>query len=252
MGGVVVLERVSFQVEAGEIFGVLGAPGSGKSSLIRILATLIRPDEGEARIFGYDIVRQPLQVQRWINRVSVEASFFKQLSPIENLISGRRGDGTRGDGSRLQAEELLARLGIDAQTAGRPMESLNRNMQQKVSIARALFSRPRLLLLDEPMRGLDGQSRCAVHQLIGELRSAQGTTVLLTSQDFIEGHNEMHNEIHSLCDRVVTLEGGRVSAPFAPDKSDSDALANQNLAVQIPAGIEWIEELQQSSRDGSS
>ena len=87
---IVAVDRVSFTVRQGEIFGVLGPNGSGKSTLIRLVATLLLPDEGSMQVFGYDVVRQPMEVQRLINRVSVEASFFKKLSPMENLIYGAR------------------------------------------------------------------------------------------------------------------------------------------------------------------
>src|SRR3989304_306995 len=108
---VVAVDRVSFSVRAGEIFGVLGPNGSGKSPLIRLIAPLLLPDSGTIQVFGQDVVRQPMQVQRQINRVSVEASFFKKLSPMENLVYGAPRYGLDGGETRLRGGEILPRLG---------------------------------------------------------------------------------------------------------------------------------------------
>ncbi|UCF28928.1 MAG: ATP-binding cassette domain-containing protein, partial [Chloroflexota bacterium] len=104
---IIAVDRVSFEVEQGEIFGVLGPNGSGKSTLIRLIATLLLPDEGHIKVFGYDVVKQPVEVQRLINRVSVEASFFKKLSPMENLLYGARLYGMSGKETRMRVEEIL-------------------------------------------------------------------------------------------------------------------------------------------------
>src|SRR3990172_2438655 len=147
---VLAVNRVSLTVRQGEIFGVLGPNGSGKSTLIRLIATLLLPDSGSILVFGYDVVKQAMDVQRMINRVSVEASFFKKLSPMENLVYGARLYGMDGRETRLRVVEILIRLGLEERAIHKPMEQMSRGMQQKVAIARALLSRPRLLLLDEP------------------------------------------------------------------------------------------------------
>jgi ABC-2 type transport system ATP-binding protein len=205
---VVAVEHVSFTVQEGEIFGVLGPNGSGKSTLIRLLATLLLPDSGDIRIFGYDVVRQPMQVQRLINRVSVEASFFKKLSPMENLLYGARLYGMNGAETRKRVMEILTRLGQEQRSIHKPMEEMSRGMQQKVAIARALLSRPRLLLLDEPTTGLDPRSKHEVQDVIRELREKHGTTILLTTHDMIEAD--------TLCDRIAIIEGGKIVALDTP------------------------------------
>ena len=169
---VVAVDHVSFSVQEAEIFGVLGASDSGKTTLVRLLATLLQPDGGELRIFGQDALRQPRQVQRLVNRVSVEASFFKKLSALENLIYGARPYGFSGSEIRRQAEDLLARLGLGPDEIYQPLEALERASQQKVTIANALLARPRLLLLDEPTRGLDRQAQGEVLQVLA--RAARG------------------------------------------------------------------------------
>ena len=205
---VVAVNHVSFTVEEGEIFGVLGPNGSGKSTLIRLLATLLLPDGGDIIIFGFDVVKQPMEVQRLINRVSVEASFFKKLSPMENLIYGARLYGMGGSETRRRIVEILSRLGLEKRAIYRPMEEMSRGMQQKVAIARALLSRPRLLLLDEPTTGLDPRSKRDVQDVVNELRDESGTTILLTTHDMVEADK--------LCDRIAIIDSGNIVALGTP------------------------------------
>jgi ABC-2 type transport system ATP-binding protein len=206
---VVAVDRVSFTIQEGEIFGVLGPNGSGKSTLIRLIATLLLPDGGDIRVFGHDVVRQPMQVQRLINRVSVEASFFKKLSPMENLLYGARLYGMDGRETRRRVVEILTRLGLEKRTIYQPMEEMSRGMQQKVAIARALLSRPRILLLDEPTTGLDPRSKREVQAVVQELNREHGTTILLTTHDM--------QEAESLCHRIAIIDGGRIVALDTPE-----------------------------------
>jgi ABC-2 type transport system ATP-binding protein len=205
---VLAVDHVSFRVRAGEIFGVLGPNGSGKSTLIRLIATLLLPDGGSIHVFGHDVVRQPMQVQRLINRVSVEASFFKKLSPMENLIYGARLYGMEGRQTRQRVVEILTRLGLEERSIYKPMEEMSRGMQQKVAIARALLSQPRLLLLDEPTTGLDPRSKREVQSVIRELNQEQGATILLTTHDMLEAE--------SLCERIAIIDGGKIVALDTP------------------------------------
>jgi ABC-2 type transport system ATP-binding protein len=211
---VIAVDRVSFTVNEGEIFGVLGPNGSGKSTLIRLLSTLLLPDGGYVKIFGHDVVSEPVKVQQLINRVSVEASFFKKLSPMENLLYGARLYGLDGRETRKQVVEILTRLGLEKRSIYQPMEEMSRGMQQKVAIARALLTQPRLLLLDEPTTGLDPRSKREVQAVVQELRDQFGTTILLTTHDMLEAEN--------LCDRIAIIDGGKIVAldePVALKKS---------------------------------
>ena len=205
---IVAVDRVSFTVRQGEIFGVLGPNGSGKSTLIRLIATLLLPDDGSIRVFDYDVVSQSMEVQRLINRVSVEASFFKKLSPMENLVYGARLYGLEGRDTRRRVVEILTRLGLEERSIYKPMEEMSRGMQQKVAIARALLSRPRLLLLDEPTTGLDPRSKREVQAVVRELNQEFGTTILLTTHDMLEA------EI--LCERIAIIDGGKIVALDEP------------------------------------
>ncbi len=204
----VAVNHVSFKVEEGEIFGVLGPNGGGKSTLIRLISTLLLPDSGSIEVFGYDVVRSPMQVQKLINRVSVEASFFKKLSPMENLIYGARLYGLESKQTRKQVVEILTRLGLEKRAIFSPMEEMSRGMQQKVAIARALLSQPELLLLDEPTTGLDPRSKREVQAVVRELRAEHGTTMLLTTHDM--------NEAENLCNRIAIMDSGKVVALDTP------------------------------------
>jgi len=205
---IIAVNHVSFEVREGEIFGVLGPNGSGKSTLIRLMATLLLPDEGQLQIFGYDVVRSPLDVQKIINRVSVEASFFKKLSPMENLMYGARLYGMPGGETKKQVVQILTRLGLEERSIFAPMEEMSRGMQQKVAIARALLSKPKVLLLDEPTTGLDPRSKLEVQEVVCELRDEWGATILLTTHDM--------KEADILCDRVAIMDKGNVVAMDTP------------------------------------
>jgi ABC-2 type transport system ATP-binding protein len=205
---VIAVNHVTFSVKEGEIFGVLGPNGSGKSTLIRLMATLLLPDDGQLQIFGYDVVRSPLEVQRIINRVSVEASFFKKLSPMENLMYGARLYGMPGGETKKQVVEILTRLGLEERSIFAPMEEMSRGMQQKVAIARALLSKPKVLLLDEPTTGLDPRSKLEVQEVVRELRDEWGATILLTTHDM--------KEADILCDRVAIMDKGNMVAMDTP------------------------------------
>jgi ABC-2 type transport system ATP-binding protein len=203
------VDKVSFAVRRGEIFGVLGPNGSGKSTLIRLIATLLLPDGGDISVFGHDVVREAVAVQRLINRVSVEASFFKKLSPMENLLYGARLYGLSGGLARQRMRGILLRLGLEEKNFGRPMEEMSRGMQQKVAIARAFLSQPTLLLLDEPTTGLDPRSKREVQAFVRELRDTHDATILLTTHDM--------NEAEALCDRIAILDRGRIVALDTPE-----------------------------------
>ncbi len=209
-GITVAVDHLSFNVSKGEIFGVLGPNGSGKSTLIRLIATLLIPDGGQIKVFDHDVIKDPMAAQRMINRVSVEASFFKKLSPMENLLYGARLYGVKGSEIKIQVRKILKRLGIPDKNITRPMEEMSRGMQQKVAIARALLSTPMLLLLDEPTTGLDPRSKKEVQKFVRELRDEHDTTIVLTTHDMVEAD--------TLCDRIAIMDSGRVVALDEPER----------------------------------
>jgi ABC-2 type transport system ATP-binding protein len=201
---VVALDGVTFGVARGECVAVLGQNGSGKSTLVRLLSTLLLLDGGSAHVFGHDVARDERAVRRLVNRVSVEASFFKRMSANENLAYAARFYGLGPSVTRRRIPEILDRVGFPGDRATAPMEDLSRGMQQKVALARALLTSPVLLLLDEPTTGLDPRAKREVQAFIAEVRREHDTTTLLCTHDMTEA------EI--LADRVGILDGGRLLA----------------------------------------
>lgn len=204
------LDHVSFEVLRGECVAVLGQNGSGKSTLVRVLATLVEPDAGSAAVFGHDVVSEAGTVRRFVNRVSVEASFFKRMSALENLSYAARFYGLTPARTRAQIPELLERVGFPTSRAREPMQNLSRGMQQKVALARALLTAPVLLLLDEPTTGLDPRSKREVQALIAQMRREHDTTVLLCTHDL--------DEAQELADRVGILHAGTMLAIDVPEQ----------------------------------
>jgi ABC-2 type transport system ATP-binding protein len=224
---VAALEDVSFTIERGECVAILGQNGSGKSTLVRLLSTLLLPDGGEMRVFGHDVVAEPRAVQRLVNRVSVEASFFKKMSSEENLAYAARFYGMGRSQTRSKIPEILARVGFPVERRHEGMEHLSRGMQQKVALARALLTSPVLLLLDEPTTGLDPRSKLEVQDFIREVRLSHDATVLLCTHDL--------REAELLADRVGILDRGRLLCLEPPhelrDRYDAETLEDAFFAA---------------------
>jgi len=199
---VAALDGVSFEIRRGETVAILGQNGSGKSTLIRLLSTLLLHDGGAARIFDHDVFTETRAVRMLINRVSVEASFFKKMSATENLSYAARFYGMAPRATRKQIPELLERVGFPRDRMNEPMEDLSRGMQQKVALARALLTAPIVLLLDEPTTGLDPRSKLEVQRFIREIRETHDATVLLCTHDLAEAEE--------LAERVGILDRGRL------------------------------------------
>jgi ABC-2 type transport system ATP-binding protein len=198
------LDDISLDVRRNEIYGILGANGSGKSTLIRLMSTLLIPDHGAISVFGYDVHDDEMQVKRLINRVSVEASFFKKLSAMENLLYAMRLYGRAGAELRDEINTILRDLGISEERVKAPLEQMSRGMQQKVAIARAFLTSPVLLLLDEPTTGLDPRSKKDVQRFVHDLRDQHDATIIICSHDM--------DEAEALCDRIAIMDQGRLIA----------------------------------------
>ena len=196
------LKDVTFTIERGECVAILGQNGSGKSTLVRLLSTLLLDDGGEARIFGHDAFHDTRAIRRLVNRVSVEASFFKKMSASENLSYAARFYGMPPSVTRVEIPAILEKVGFPSERRGEPMENLSRGMQQKVALARALLTSPVLLLLDEPTTGLDPRSKLEVQEFIKDVRATHDATILLCTHDMAEAE--------SLADRVGLLDRGEL------------------------------------------
>ena len=215
------LRGVTLEVAPSQLTAIMGPSGSGKSTLIRLISTLLLPDDGKIEVFGHDVEREERAVQRLINRVSVEAAFFRKLSPMENLLYSARLYGLTARQARPMITEILTRLGIKRDRISQPLENMSRGMQQKVAIARAFLTAPILLLLDEPTTGLDPRSKQDVQVFIRELRDTHDATILLTTHDM--------DEADALCDLIAIIDGGRIVAQGTPAQLKLDVAARLQL-----------------------
>ena len=198
------LKGIDLTIEKGEVVGILGPNGSGKSTLVRVISTLITPDAGSVSIFGIDALEHDKTVQKMMNRVSVEASFFKKLSAHENLLYGSKLYGLTSSEANPRIQEILEGIGFRMKRANEPMENLSRGMQQKIALARALLTSPMLLLLDEPTTGLDPRSKKDVQEVIWKIRRQHDASILLCTHDM--------GEAEELCDRIGIMVDGELIA----------------------------------------
>lgn len=194
------LAGVSFEVGRSEIFGLLGPNGSGKTTMFRILSTLVRPSGGTAAIFGYDVAREAAEVRRRIGVVFQRPSIDGKLTVRENLLHHGRLYGLSGAALRARASLMLERLGLTDRARDR-VETLSGGLQRRVELAKGLLHEPDLLLLDEPSTGLDPGARRDFNRYLAELRDAEGVTVVLTTHYMEEAER---------CDRVGILHEGRL------------------------------------------
>ncbi len=183
---------------------------TGVTKMFKGTKELLVPDAGDVCVFGHDVQKDELAVKRLINRVSVEASFFKKLSAMENLVYAGRLYGVAPVEARTKALAILRRLGIGEDRLSEPLEKLSRGMQQKVAIARAFLTAPTLLLLDEPTTGLDIRSKREVQTFVRDLRDEHDATIVLTTHDL--------DEAERLSDRIGILHDGRLVAEGTADE----------------------------------
>ena len=205
-GAVEVLGGIDLSVQRGSIHALLGPNGAGKTTLVTILATLVRPDAGTARIAGIDLQADPVGVRRRIALTGQSAAVDDVLTAEENLMMMARLRGLRGRAARARGRELIDRFGL-TDAADRRVKSFSGGMRRRLDLALSLVVAADVLFLDEPTTGLDPRSRRELWEVIAALRSA-GTTVLLTTQ-YLE-------EADELADRISMLGGGRIVAEGTP------------------------------------
>ncbi|GIF19005.1 ABC-2 type transport system ATP-binding protein [Actinoplanes tereljensis] len=211
-GSTTALEEFDLTVPAGTVHGLLGPNGAGKTTAVRILTTLLRPDAGQARVAGHDVVREAVRVRTRIGLVGQQAAVDEQLSGRQNLEMFGRLHHLGASGARRRAGELLDRFGL-AEAADRPAAKYSGGMRRRLDLAAGLLISPAVLFLDEPTTGLDPRARNEVWR---EIRSlvADGTTVLLTTQ-YLE-------EADQLADALTVVDRGRVIATGTPDELKGD------------------------------
>jgi ABC-2 type transport system ATP-binding protein len=208
-GGVKALDGLGFSVEPGTVFGLLGPNGAGKSTTVKILTTLSRPDSGEAKVAGFDVLREPDRVRRAIGVVAQKSGLDIQATGRENLILQGQVHGMRGRDLKERAQELLDRAGL-ADTADRLVRTYSGGMQRKLDIAIGLVHRPRVLFLDEPTTGLDPEARADLWAEITRLAQEEGLTILLTTH-YLE-------EADRLAHQIAIVDRGRIVVTGSPDE----------------------------------
>jgi ABC-2 type transport system ATP-binding protein len=228
-GDHVALRDVTLHIPRGVLFGLLGPNGSGKTTLFRILATLMPPTEGTARVFGFDAVTASDAVRERIGLVFQAYALDENLTVAENLRFQGALYGLRGAALRTRVTELLERFGV-ADRADAPVKTLSGGLQRRVDLARGLLHRPDLLLLDEPTTGLDPMARQTFWEQIDRLRREEGTTLLVATHLMDEADR---------CDRIAILADGARVVDGAPDDLKADLGAETLwLSADDPAELQ--------------
>lgn len=207
-GDRVALNRISFSVKPGEVFGLLGPNGGGKSTLFRILSTMMVPSEGKAVLAGHDVEREPAEVRRHVGVVFQTQSLDKALTVEENLRSQGHLHGLSGSVLRERMQRAMEQLGLTDRRKDL-VETLSGGLKRRVEIAKALLHRPQVLLMDEASTGLDPAARRDLSRHVENLRSGEGVTILLTTHILEEADR---------CDRLVLLHQGSIVAHGTPDE----------------------------------
>jgi ABC-2 type transport system ATP-binding protein len=216
------VDGVDLRVEAGTVYGVLGPNGAGKTTTISMLATLLKPDAGQARIFGHDVTREAQLVRSLIGVTGQYASVDETLSATENLIVFSRLLGLSRRDAKAKSSELLERFGL-TEAASRPLKNFSGGMRRRLDLAASLIAQPPLIFLDEPTTGLDPRTRAQMWDTIREL-VATGSTVLLTTQYL--------DEADQLADRIAVIDRGRVVAEGTGDELKS-SIGTASLQLRL-------------------
>ena len=207
-GDRIALNAISFEVKAGEVFGLLGPNGGGKSTLFRILSTMMVPTKGRAVLAGHDVMREPAEVRRRVGVVFQTQSLDKSLTVEENLRSQGHLHGLSGAVLRERMQRALDQLGL-ADRRKDLVETLSGGLKRRVEIAKALLHRPQVLLMDEASTGLDPAARRDLSRHVENLRTGEGVTILLTTHILEEAER---------CDRLVLLHQGNIVAHGTPNE----------------------------------
>jgi ABC-2 type transport system ATP-binding protein len=261
------IRDLTLSIAAGEIFTVLGPNGSGKTTLFRVLSTLVPVQQGDARILGHDLRREPQAVRLQLGVVFQAPSLDKKLTVTENLIHFGRLYGLAGRELRARSDEMLARLGLGDRKRDL-VEKLSGGLRRRVELAKGMLHRPRLLLLDEPSTGLDPAARSDLWQYFAQVRAEDGVTIVLTTHLLDEAER---------ADRIAIMHRGQVAAVDTPSElrgavggdaitirtSDAEGVAEAiaqrfnikpilvdgTVRLELPNGHEWIPRLVEAFPD---
>jgi ABC-2 type transport system ATP-binding protein len=221
------VDGIDLEVRQGEIFGVLGPNGAGKTTMLRMLATLLPIDAGQARVFGVDVAREPHRVRQLVGVTGQYASVDEDLTATENLWLFGRLQGLRSAEARATARGLLAQFGLE-EAADKPISQFSGGMRRRLDLAASLITRPPLIFLDEPTTGLDPRTRGEMWDTIRGL-AADGCTIMLTTQYL--------DEADQLADRVAVIDRGRKVAEGTPDELKA-SVGDSTLQLQLAEGAD--------------
>lgn len=239
-GDLVAVDSVDLEIAKGELFGLLGPNGAGKTTLIKMLTTMLRPTEGEARVWGYNVANERNEVRSSIGVVFQDPSIDNMLTGRENLDFHGRMYGMDGSLRKKRINEVLELVDL-TDKADIKMEDYSGGMQRRLEIARGLMHHPKVLFLDEPTLGLDAQTRRYIWKYVEEMNAREGVTIVLTTH-YME-------EADYLCDRVAIVDNGRIVA-LDTSKNLKDLIGADTITLEVQSGgdallqslksVDWI------------
>ena len=239
-GDLVAVDSVNLEIAKGELFGLLGPNGAGKTTLIKMLTTMLRPTEGEARVWGHNVAKERNEVRSSIGVVFQDPSIDNMLTGRENLDFHGRMYGMDGSLRKKRIDEVLELVDL-TDKADIKMEDYSGGMQRRLEIARGLMHHPKVLFLDEPTLGLDAQTRRYIWKYVEEMNAREGVTIVLTTH-YME-------EADYLCDRVAIVDNGRIVALDTP-KNLKDLIGADTITLEVQSGgdallqslksVDWI------------
>ncbi|HID93114.1 MAG TPA: ATP-binding cassette domain-containing protein [bacterium (Candidatus Stahlbacteria)] len=240
-GNILAVDRISFYVERGEIFGFLGPNGAGKTTTVRILTGILKPDEGAAFLLGTNIARDPVRAKQFISVVPEVSNVYGDLSAWQNLMLMGKLYGVSKNQRKEKAASLLEKLGL-YERKDEKTRRFSKGMKQKLLVAMALINQPQVLFLDEPTSGLDVQSARFIRETIMELKR-NGTTIFLTTHNI--------EEANLVCDRVAIINEGKVAAIDSPEKLKGTIQRTQSIEVafdKMLTDLSWFEKIPKVNR----
>jgi len=246
-GDLLAVDQVSFQVEKGEIFGFLGPNGAGKTTTIRMLTTLTKPSEGTAKIFGYDVQREPISAKERMGIVPEISNVYDELSAWDNLLFTAELYHVRKGEAEKRAKELLEMFDLYEKKRNKA-KGFSKGMRRRLAIAMGLMNKPDLLFLDEPTSGLDVQSALIIKDIVRDL-NREGSAIFLTTHNI--------EEANVLCGRVAIIHKGRIAAIDTPERLKRTIQSVQSVEVafdptppNISADLEHIEGVNEVRKEG--
>jgi ABC-2 type transport system ATP-binding protein len=240
-GNFLALDHISFEVRRVKIFGFLGPNGAGKTTTVRILTGILRPDEGEAKILGTDVVKDPIVTKQIMGVVPEVCNVYTDLSAWENMMLMGKLYGVRKGERKKGARELLQKFGL-WQRKDEKTRRFSKGMKQRLILAMSLIHNPEVLFLDEPTSGLDVQSSRMIREIIQGLK-LKGKTVFLTTHNI--------EEANFICDRVAIINKGEIVAVDTPERLKTAFQKTQSIEVafdKIPSNTVWIENIPQVNK----